>query len=232
MAVTKPQASHAQGPLGMGAPAPAAPRPDTGLTDFLNTTNTYGVAGTYQAPSGATYSTPGSGGGGGSAPRGASGGSAAAAVGPGGTSDTFDSDMARISRYLPTASPMPSVPMTGPVDSSAAESAAFARAKDRSALGARSALDSLHEQLAANGLSGSSIEGTGTANVIDNAINQTDEVARGQAEQSAQRAGQVADRNYSGAITQRGQDLAAGSARVNQMSALMALLQRSRSALY
>lgn len=202
-----------------------------GMIEFVNNTNAYGLGGSYTSPSGATYYTPGA-----SASSGRASGSgsaraaepAALAVQP--TTSSFEADMARVQPYLPQTPA--AVQPRNPVDRTGAETAAFARAKDRAALSARSAVDSLHGLMASRGLSGSSIEGRETRGVVSDAIRQTDEVARDQAMESAQRAGAVDDQNYAGAITQRGQDLAAGNARVNNYSALMALLRRSQQAIY
>ena len=93
-------------------------------------------------------------------------------------------------------------------DESAARAAAFARAKDQTGLIARSGTDAVASEMAARGLAGSGIEGSALGNVASTGVGQLGEVTREQLIQDLLRSGQVADRNYAGNLTMRGQNMA------------------------
>ena len=93
-----------------------------------------------------------------------------------------------------------------------ARDAAFARAKDRAGMVARSGIKSLKGIMAARGLQGSTIEGDGVMNEIQGGVGQLGGVLREQAVNEAARAGDIADLEYQGGIQQRGQDIQAEQA--------------------
>lgn len=99
----------------------------------------------------------------------------------------------------------------------AARDAAFAREKDRIGQIGRGALDSLTNLYSERGVSGGGYEQAGIADLLGNVQGGLGDVAREQTLQDLGRAQQVGDRNYAGAITQRGQNM-------NYLQSLMGLL--------
>jgi hypothetical protein len=91
----------------------------------------------------------------------------------------------------------------------AARNAAFARAKERAGQTALAALTSLKDVMAGAGKMGSSMESQGIASIIGGAAGDVNEFSRDELILDTNRAADIADRNYAGAITQRGQDQAA-----------------------
>lgn len=89
----------------------------------------------------------------------------------------------------------------------AARNASFARAKDAAGQNALASLKALEDVMAGRGLRGSSIEADGTADIIMGGAGQIGEQIRSQMIGDANRAAQVADRDYAGAISQRAQDM-------------------------
>lgn len=106
-------------------------------------------------------------------------------------------------------------------DFSAAEQAAFARAKDKVGETTQGALTGLRSALGSRGLLGSGLEGKQTARIFTEGQGQLGDVARGQAIDAANQAQKNAELQYSGGITQRGQNLTAQQA----ANALAAQLQ-------
>ena len=93
------------------------------------------------------------------------------------------------------------------INTDEAQAAAFARAKDQQGLVARSALTGLSGAMAGRGTVGSGVEGRGQQAIVNAGQQQLGDVIRQQAMTKADLAQQTAEANYSGGITQRGQDL-------------------------
>lgn len=89
----------------------------------------------------------------------------------------------------------------------AARDAAYARAKEQAGLTAKSALKSLNNVMAERGLTGSSVERGNMGSVVSQAAGTVGDYTREQLMQDLNRSADVADLSYSGAVTQRGQDL-------------------------
>lgn len=92
-------------------------------------------------------------------------------------------------------------------DRTAAESAAFGRAKERIGKVGKSAIDSLKDKMSSMGMGGSTAEARGVADVTNSAQGEMGEVIRQQAEDHLDRADQIDDRNLTAGLTQRGQDI-------------------------
>ncbi len=89
----------------------------------------------------------------------------------------------------------------------AARAAAFGRAKDQAGQVARSGVDATSNEMALRGLAGSGIEGSALGSVIGGSAGQLGDFTREQLIQDLDRARQVADMQYQGNITQRGQNM-------------------------
>jgi hypothetical protein len=146
-----------------------------------------GVGAGYTGGGGGTGLPPriGSGGGGGvpSGGGGYSGGTSVGGVGSGGSG------------------------MVAPVDTRAAESAAFGRAKDTVGQTSQGALSGLRSALGGRGMLGSGAEFKTTANVFNKGQQQLGDVSRGQAIKSADLAQTNALANQQSELTQRSQGL-------------------------
>jgi len=94
-----------------------------------------------------------------------------------------------------------------PVDTRAAESAAFGRAKDQVGETSQGALSGLRSALGGRGMLGSGAEYRGTANVFNKGQQQLGDVSRGLAIKGAENAQENAQTNYAGGLTQRGQNM-------------------------
>jgi hypothetical protein len=94
-----------------------------------------------------------------------------------------------------------------PPDTSAAQSAEFARAKDKAGLVARGALTGLEGAMAGRGTVGSGVEGRAMQGIINEGQQQLGEVSRQQAMTGAELAQKNAELAYQGGIQQRGQDI-------------------------
>jgi hypothetical protein len=94
-----------------------------------------------------------------------------------------------------------------PIDMSKANSAAFGRAKDQVGQETSGALTGLRSALASRGMLGSGAESRGTVSAITKGQGQLGEVSRQQAENEANQNLDIAKTNYSGDISQRGQDV-------------------------
>lgn len=92
-------------------------------------------------------------------------------------------------------------------DDTAARAAAFGRAKDQAGLTGRASVDALNALLADSGLFGSGFEASGLADIVGQTAGGVNEFTRDQMIMDANRASEVADRNYAGNITKRAQNL-------------------------
>jgi len=88
-----------------------------------------------------------------------------------------------------------------------AEDAAFARAKDKIGLASRAGMDSLSQQMASRGITGSGVEAQGLGNLYQAGMGEIGNTAREQALSSLQRRYQVNDRNTAAGLTKRAQDI-------------------------
>jgi hypothetical protein len=98
------------------------------------------------------------------------------------------------------------------VDTSGAQAAAFARAKDQVGQTASGALAGLRSSLGGRGMLGSGGESRGAAGVVNRGQGELGDVSRQQAIESADLAQRTAEFNYSGGVNQRGQDMSAAEA--------------------
>jgi hypothetical protein len=195
----------------------------------------------FAGPSGINYnySTGGAGGGGGS--RGAGGGGASGPTDPG---MSFEAAMARINPLLPAVPDPATAPprIVGPTraDSSAAEAALFARAKDRIGKIGGGAVKSLTRLMGRRGLAGSGIEGRALSDQLAGMRGELGDVVRDQTIEGLRRDQAIEDRNYAGDLSQRagdmgfttttrGQDISARQGRTSSIPALLSLLMRSRT---
>lgn len=120
-----------------------------------------------------------------------------------------------------TAPTAPTVSYGGP-ELTAAQDAAFARAKDRAGALARGAATSVHENAAARNTLGSGFEGEDVAKAaIAPSMDVLGNLNARQLAEAYNAATHGADQAYAGAITQRGQDLQSRSA---SMAALRSVL--------
>lgn len=103
-----------------------------------------------------------------------------------------------------TPAPVASI---APVDTTAAQDAAFARAKDRVGQMGAGAIAGLRASMGGRGLLGSGSEGRATADVVNRGQGELGDVIRGQAVDQADLAQKTAEDNQRAALTQRGQDL-------------------------
>ena len=99
----------------------------------------------------------------------------------------------------------------------AARNAAFARAKDRAGQTALASLTALQNVMANRGMSSSTEEARAMGNSLQGGADVINEFSRDELMTDLNRAAQIGDRNYQGAITQRGQDM-------NAKQSLMALI--------
>jgi hypothetical protein len=104
-------------------------------------------------------------------------------------------------------------------DEEAARAAAFGRAKDQAGQTALASLNALESVMAGRGMRGSSAEASGIADVIQGGQGMVADQIRSQVINDANRRAQIADRDYAGDITMRGQDLAKQQSLLGLMSA-------------
>lgn len=90
---------------------------------------------------------------------------------------------------------------------SAARSAAFARAKEQAGQTAAASVEALKNVMAGSGRAGSSMEAEGLADVVSGARGEVNEFTRDQLIMDLARAAELADTQYQGRITQRGQNM-------------------------
>lgn len=105
----------------------------------------------------------------------------------------------------------------------AARAAAFARAKDQSGRLATAGLKSVQDNMAARGISGSGIQDMKDAGVIQGAEAPLQELTRDQLMMDLNRTADISDQTYQGNITQRGQDMAAKQAQMQQLMGLFSV---------
>lgn len=135
--------------------------------------------------------------------------------------------MGQLSTVMSTVNGQPTVQGSqGPAfDETGARAAAFARAKEQAGSTALASLKGLQDVMAGSGLTGSSVEGQGVASIVNGARGDVNDFTREEMIQDLDRAGDVADRNYAGAITQRGQNM-------SMLPSLMALLTANGGGAY
>ena len=119
-----------------------------------------------------------------------------------------------------------SLPPIAMPDTSAANTAAFGRAKDQAGQTTRASLTALRDEMAARGLRGSGIEGAEVGNTIARGAAGVNEFTREQAIQDARNLTDRASQEYQGRIVQRGQDLSAAQANAaRQQQSIQGLLE-------
>lgn len=94
-----------------------------------------------------------------------------------------------------------------PVDTSGAERAAFARAKDQTGQAATGAMAGLRSALGGRGMLGSGGESRGIQSIAGRGLGELGDVSRQQAIDASGLAERTATTNYQGGIAQRGQDV-------------------------
>lgn len=103
-----------------------------------------------------------------------------------------------------------------PVDTTAAETASFNKAKDTVGQTTAGSLTGLRSALASRGMLGSGLEERGTTAAITAGAGQLGDVSRQQAVTRADEAQKNAQANFEGDITQRGQDFSSADTRRGQ----------------
>lgn len=88
-----------------------------------------------------------------------------------------------------------------------ARTAAFARAKERAGQTAASGVKSLQDIMANSGRMGSSMEAGAIGGLLGDSVGDINEFSRDEMIMDLNRAGEISDRNYAGALTQRGQNM-------------------------
>jgi hypothetical protein len=106
----------------------------------------------------------------------------------------------------------PTIKSVGPIDTTAATSAAFGAAKDQSGQEAGAALRSLKGLAGESGLAGGGMEAEGEKGIVENALGEMGSASRANATTQAANALDLAKTNQAAAITQRGQDIASEEA--------------------
>lgn len=114
--------------------------------------------------------------------------------------------------YVPGVNESPFVAPSVDEGEEAASQAAYTQARERAGSAGTSAVRALRELMAGQGLTGSTVESAGLGNIIGDTRGTVGEVARQQAMQRSQRAGQRADRDIAAGLTRRGQDVASRNA--------------------
>ena len=121
-----------------------------------------------------------------------------------------------------------SLPAIAMPDTSAANAAAFGRAKDQAGQTARASLTALRNEMAGRGLRGSGIEAGEVGKTIARGAAGVNEFTREQAIQDAGNAADLAKQEYQGRITQRGQDIGVAQANASrqqqQLEGLLGLI--------
>jgi hypothetical protein len=145
-------------------------------------------------------------------------------------------------REMPALPPRESVGRVGNMtmtDRTAAEDAAYGRARDQVGDEARGALTSLSDEMSARGLGGAGLEGALTGGILQKGQGQLGEVNREQAIDRMKRADEIQSQNYQGDLLQRaanlsanvgqrGQDIGNNQSSVSNAMRLMELLRRTR----
>ena len=115
-----------------------------------------------------------------------------------------------------------------PIDTTAADDAIFARAKDTAGQTGRASLESLRGLLGETGQLGGGAETQAVRDIVQSAAGQTGEVSRERAIQGSERGFQTALANQQTRLTQRGQDIAAQEAQA-RLALAQTQLQSQRS---
>lgn len=97
---------------------------------------------------------------------------------------------------------------------------AFRMAKDQAGKIARSSLTSIAENMASRGISGSGIEALRSAGAVQGADQPLQDLTSQQLTADTNRAADISDLSYTGAVAQRGQDLSARSSYLNLLRSL------------
>jgi len=116
----------------------------------------------------------------------------------------------------------PQVPQVAHVDTSAAESASFNKAKDQIGQMTSGAATGLRSQLGSRGMLGSGLESRGMTNIALGGEGQLGDTLRSQAVDRSNQAREEATTNYQGDITQRGQDIGSATSRYGTDAGLTA----------
>lgn len=122
---------------------------------------------------------------------------------PAQSSDSFDASA--LASLRAQMQPPPVAPIAPPNNGVADQ--AFARAKDKTGLLALRRLADSRAQFGQRGMTGSGVEAGVMDSILGDASSGLQDFALGQAQTEADRSYQVADRNYAGALQQRGQDI-------------------------
>lgn len=110
-------------------------------------------------------------------------------------------------------------------DESAARAASFARAKEQAGSTARASLDALYDVMASSGRAGSGAEAAAAGGVVGGAAGDINDFTREQYIQDLDRSRDIADRDYAGDLTRRGQD-------TSWLQSLLGILQSRGGGLY
>lgn len=106
----------------------------------------------------------------------------------------------------PGSSTYSTVPRVQAVDNTAANAARFGQAKDQAGQTARASLTALRDELGGRGMLGGGVEAGATSGLIERAAQGSNDMTRQNAITDANQANENAQLNYTGSITQRGQD--------------------------
>lgn len=110
-----------------------------------------------------------------------------------------------------------------PPDMTAANTAIFAKAKDRAGSLARASLNSLNGELGASGMIGSGAQAQATRDIVQGGAGMLEDTNNAMTVNNAQQAADFAKMGYQGSITQRGQDI-----QKQEADAQLALAQQDR----
>ena len=140
-------------------------------------------------------------------------------------SDDFGSD--KPVTPAPQAAQVSDMPVP---DTTAANAAAFAQAKDSVGEQMRGALTGLSGAMAGRGLAGSGFEGAGQSQVIQQGQGQLGDVSRQQAVTNADLAQKTAEENQAADVTQRGQTIGENEAAQNSLVSQRGQTMQARQA--
>lgn len=173
---------------------------------------------------------------GGNTARASSGSGGGGGGSTGGYQDLSMSDYNRAYGTMGSGTPKAAPGHVAPINMlsrTAAEDAAYGRARDQAGEEMRAGADSLSDEMSARGISGGGVEGALLGQILTKGQGQLGEVNREQAVDRMRRADQVQDTNYQGDIQQRsqdltarGQDIEAQNARQSNAMRLMDLLRK------
>lgn len=115
-----------------------------------------------------------------------------------------------------TAGPMPSTATIAPVDFTAANSAAFATAKDQAAKTADASMTGLTAALQARGMGGAGYEAGEIGKTLSREANTIGEAGRAEAMHEADLKAEASKANLAAEVTQRGQDIGARESKASR----------------